>query len=84
MVNIGDRQMGREHAENVIHVPAEKTAISRGIHTALHDPVFRHKVSTCRNPYGDGRASERIVQVLRNIRIDDRLRVKHLEYGDSS
>jgi UDP-N-acetylglucosamine 2-epimerase len=33
-----------------------------------------------RNPYGDGNASERIVEVLKNIEIDTRLLVKELAY----
>ena len=36
--------------------------------------------STAKNPYGDGNASEKIVEVLKNITIDDKLLLKELTY----
>ena len=32
----------------------------------LHDPIFYKKMATAKNPFGDGRASERIVAILAN------------------
>src|SRR5579872_4564796 len=54
-VNIGLRQQGREHAENVINVRADKQAITRAITHAL-SPSFRRSIQNLKNPYGDGQA----------------------------
>jgi UDP-N-acetylglucosamine 2-epimerase (non-hydrolysing)/GDP/UDP-N,N'-diacetylbacillosamine 2-epimerase (hydrolysing) len=66
-VNIGDRQAGRSRPENVIDVENNKEDIKKAMHTALYDKEFLEKVSTCTNPYGDGKSSERIVKVLKEI-----------------
>lgn len=61
-VNVGDRQRGRVLAESVINAPAETQAIGEAIHKA-----FALDLSSVANPYGDGKSSERIVKVLREI-----------------
>jgi len=62
-VNIGERQKGRLSAASVIHCPAERVAISQAI-ARLFEPDFRASLATVHNPYGDGGASRRIVDVL--------------------
>lgn len=79
-VNIGTRQEGRERAENVIDVPHNKIEIIKAIKKTLFDKKFRTKVKKCKNPYGDGRASERIVKILSEIKIDKKLLQKKLTY----
>jgi UDP-N-acetylglucosamine 2-epimerase (non-hydrolysing)/GDP/UDP-N,N'-diacetylbacillosamine 2-epimerase (hydrolysing) len=79
VVNIGDRQRGRVRAANVIDVPCSREAILRGIKRAL-SPRFRASLAGMRNPYDryqDGRASERIKDVLKNIRLSDDLLKKN-------
>lgn len=61
-VNIGDRQKGRLKAASVLDCPPERTAIGKAIAAAL-----AMDCSDMVNPYGDGRASERIVQILKEI-----------------
>jgi UDP-N-acetylglucosamine 2-epimerase (non-hydrolysing)/GDP/UDP-N,N'-diacetylbacillosamine 2-epimerase (hydrolysing) len=59
-VNIGIRQDGRERASSVIDCPTERGAIGAAIARAFG--------LDCRgtvNPYGDGDASRRIVEILR-------------------
>jgi UDP-N-acetylglucosamine 2-epimerase (non-hydrolysing)/GDP/UDP-N,N'-diacetylbacillosamine 2-epimerase (hydrolysing) len=63
-VNIGDRQAGRERADNVIDVPARRGEIGLAVGRVLSDREFRERIGRSKNPYGDGRASERIVAVL--------------------
>lgn len=58
-VNIGDRQEGRLRAASVIDCPAERSAIAEAIGAALAGN-FRGTV----NPYGDGQAARRIVEIL--------------------
>jgi UDP-N-acetylglucosamine 2-epimerase (non-hydrolysing)/GDP/UDP-N,N'-diacetylbacillosamine 2-epimerase (hydrolysing) len=63
-VNVGDRQAGRERGENVIDVPARRNEIGVALERALNDGAFRERIGRTESPYGDGRASERIVAVL--------------------
>jgi UDP-N-acetylglucosamine 2-epimerase (non-hydrolysing)/GDP/UDP-N,N'-diacetylbacillosamine 2-epimerase (hydrolysing) len=62
-VNVGMRQQGRERARNSIDTPAEADAISASIAQAL-SPAFRESLTGMTNPYGDGHAAERIIEVL--------------------
>lgn len=68
-VNIGDRQRGRIRAESVIDCAPERSAIGAAIAT-LYTPEFRKRLKKVRNPYGDGGASERIVEALAAVSLD--------------
>jgi len=74
-VNIGERQDGRTRAANVIDVPTTSSAIAKGMEQAL-DPGFRAGLAGLINPYGDGNAAERIVDVLKTTPLDSRLIAK--------
>jgi len=79
-VNIGRRQDRRVRGENVIDVPefevhAIREAIGRAVSTG-----FRDSLRGCKNPYGDGCSSERILDLLQSTPKDDRLLVKQLTY----
>ena len=80
VVNIGSRNVGRQHAENMIFVDVEKEKIKDGIEKALYDKDFKEVVKMRVNPYGDGKTSERIVKVLSEIQIDKRLLQKKIAY----
>jgi UDP-hydrolysing UDP-N-acetyl-D-glucosamine 2-epimerase len=69
VVNIGERQSGRERNGNVVDVPWEAGAreIEKAIRFAISEKAFLKKVATRENLYGDGRASERVVKVLEGI-----------------
>jgi len=75
VVNVGFRQAGRLRAANVIDVGEDKAEILAGIRRAL-DPSFREGLAGLKNPYGDGRAAERIVRRLKSVALDDTLMVK--------
>jgi UDP-N-acetylglucosamine 2-epimerase len=78
-VNIGRRQAGRLQARNVINVPHDERAIGAAVEQAI-DPAFRSSLKGIENPYGDGRASDRIVNTLAGIEIDEKLLWKQLTY----
>ena len=80
VVNIGLRQEGRERSQNVIDIGHDKGQIKRAINKALYDKKFREKVGWCKNPYGDGKASERIVRILRKIKLEKKLLQKKITY----
>ena len=74
-VNIGLRQKGRERARNVIDAEPEKTSIQDAIEKA-RSAEFRKSLQGMINPYGDGNASGRIVEVLTTVPLGKRLRIK--------
>jgi len=79
-INIGIRQEGRLRADNVIDVDHDKDQIINAIQTALFDKDFKLKIQNCVSPYGDGKASERIVSILKNLEINENLVRKKMTY----
>jgi len=75
VVNVGRRQEGRLRARNVIDTGDGSGEIAAAIRRAI-DPAFRDSLAGMRNPYGDGGAAARIVDVLRAVPLDDRLVIK--------
>jgi GDP/UDP-N,N'-diacetylbacillosamine 2-epimerase (hydrolysing) len=73
VVNIGLRQKDRERSTNIIDVNHNKEEIKKAIIKALCDKEFIAKVKKCKNFYGDGKASKRIVNILNKIKIDKKL-----------
>jgi UDP-N-acetylglucosamine 2-epimerase (non-hydrolysing)/GDP/UDP-N,N'-diacetylbacillosamine 2-epimerase (hydrolysing) len=71
-VNIGLRQAGRERARNILDVPPEREPILAAVDRALQ-PGFRDSLAGLTNPYGDGRAAERIVATLAGSPVGERL-----------
>jgi GDP/UDP-N,N'-diacetylbacillosamine 2-epimerase (hydrolysing) len=65
VVNVGDRQRLRERSANIIDVPPQAEAIEAGLRAALN-----HGRWPCDNPWGDGRAGERIASLLATLPAD--------------
>lgn len=80
VVNIGIRQAGRERSTNILDVAHHRTEIQQAIQRALTDPEFHTQIQSCVNPYGDGKASKRIVEVLARIEITPDLLQKQITY----
>jgi GDP/UDP-N,N'-diacetylbacillosamine 2-epimerase (hydrolysing) len=64
VVNIGERQAGRERGDNVVDVMPRRDEIGRAIAEAIGDTAFRERARKSESPYGDGRAAERVVEIL--------------------
>jgi GDP/UDP-N,N'-diacetylbacillosamine 2-epimerase (hydrolysing) len=77
-VNIGTRQQSRLRAGNVIDVDFDRRAIVGAVQRALTDKAFRDGLNACRNPYGDGHAAERTLDVLLRLRLGSALTAKWL------
>jgi len=75
VVNIGTRQHGRVRAANVTDVGYERAEIVEGIRTAVQ-PEFRESLRELVNPYGSGQASDKIVERLKEVVLNDRLVTK--------
>ena len=68
-INIGERQNGRVAPDNIINCNTDYQSISNAINQVYSD-IFKDKVNNLSNPYGDGNSSERIVTILKNIKLD--------------
>lgn len=80
VVNVGNRQKGRLHAENVQFVDHDSEQICAAVEKAIFDNDYREYVRKCKNPYGDGRSSQRIADILANVPIDRKLLIKEITY----
>ncbi|MEG1244483.1 MAG: UDP-N-acetylglucosamine 2-epimerase [Oscillospiraceae bacterium] len=69
-VNIGDRQEGRFAPETVINCKCNKRDILNSIELALSDE-FKSKIKEFENPYGDGHATEKMINILKEISWND-------------
>jgi len=78
-INIGRRQKDRPQAANVINVNYNKAEIISAIYQAV-TPEFKEKAKVSANPYGDGQSSQRIVDILKTIKIDEKLLRKEMTY----
>lgn len=78
-VNIGRRQKGRVRGQNVVDCGHRVEEIVAAIERCL-EPTFRTSLKGMKNPYGDGRSSERIVEILKTIPIDEKLLIKEVTY----
>jgi len=77
-VNIGSRQLGRLRASNVIDADYDKNVIYNAIKKCLFDDEFRNKSRMCDNPYGIGNTGNKIVDVIKNININEKLLTKKM------
>lgn len=69
VINIGTRQRGREKASNVIDVDYDCEEILDAI-DYINSNEYQNNLNNCVNPYGDGKASERICNILKTIELD--------------
>lgn len=81
VVNIGIRQRGRIHSENVIDVGDSCAEISKGIQTVVATG-FKTGLADLKNPYGDGNASELIVNKLSEVLLDNEFLLKRFHDVD--
>lgn len=79
-INVGQRQRGRARSENVIDCESEASALAAALTTALEPGPFRDRLPFCRWPFGDGRAGQRIYEVLKATEAGPRLFDKRMTY----
>lgn len=77
VVNIGNRQKGRVMADNIICCGYDKQEIDLSIKKAL-SPEHQEVVRRTKSLYGEGDTSKKIVEVLENIEINEKLIKKKL------
>lgn len=69
VINIGNRQRGRMQANNIINCKSSKKEIMKSINFSQNNKSFKNSLKKCKNPYGDGKSSERIVKILKKINL---------------
>jgi UDP-N-acetylglucosamine 2-epimerase len=62
VINVGDRQLGRESGSNVAHVPSDKNAVVDALDRIMPGYRFPEK-----SPYGDGQSAPRIAKLLATL-----------------
>ena len=80
VINIGNRQKGRLHSENVNFVSHNKNEIKEAINKAINNKEYINYIQNCSNPYGDGNSSEKIVNLIDSITVDRKLLIKDITY----
>jgi UDP-N-acetylglucosamine 2-epimerase (non-hydrolysing) len=79
VVNVGNRQRGRDCGENVLHCSMASDDITRAMARAL-SPSFRDSLRGMRNIYGDGSASKTIVDRIQVVDLGEAFLAK--EFND--
>jgi UDP-N-acetylglucosamine 2-epimerase len=74
-VNVGLRQQGRERARNILDASPDCDSIIEAVRIAKSEE-FRRSLQGMTNPYGDGAAAEKIVEVLTKVPLTQDLRMK--------
>lgn len=80
VINVGERQRGRLHGNNVIFTNNDRNEIKDAINKITIDKNFINEVKKCYNPYGDGNSSNKIIEVLKTIELNDELIFKNITY----
>ena len=72
-INIGDRQTGRIKADSVIDCKPNQNSVSNAI-KKLYSNRFQNKLKTVDNPYGAGKATEKIMAILNKAILPNELK----------
>lgn len=65
VINLGNRQLGREYGENIIHCDINRDQIM----TTIKNLDMRPPLNSALNIYGDGKASQKIFEKLKDIAV---------------
>ena len=68
-INIGDRQKGRIQASSVLNCEASQSHVLTAIEEMYSDG-FQSRLKTAMNPYGTGGASQKIVDILKEVNVE--------------
>ncbi len=80
VVNIGSRQNGRLKPLNVISSSYEAKEIKKKILYCLNNKIFIKKIKNIKNPYGDGKSSNKIIKLLIKLNLNKNIVQKKITY----
>ena len=72
-INIGDRQKGRIKADSVIDFESNKNSIKKSF-KKLYSKEFQELLRGVKNPYGEGCASTKIIEVIKKVHLENILK----------
>lgn len=72
-INLGERQNDRISSDSVIHIKEPNLERMTDALKRIDSIQFKELLSEVENPYGDGNSAARILKILKNIDINDRL-----------
>lgn len=79
-INVGTRQRGRIHGNNVIFTDYDTGQILEAIQKVTENKNFLNIVKKKENPYGDGNSSNFVVEKIKELVITDNLIYKNITY----
>ena len=83
-INIGDRQKGRIRHKSVVDTNYDIDFIKDGIEKAMSID-FKESLKNMKYKFGDGDAAKNMVNIIKSIKIDEKLMRKKLEFpGDNN
>ncbi|MCX6165016.1 MAG: UDP-N-acetylglucosamine 2-epimerase [Ignavibacteriae bacterium] len=68
VINVGNRQRGRMRPKNILDVGFNKQKIKNSLKIILTDKKFIDSIKKIKNPYGDGFASDKILDILKKLK----------------
>ena len=80
VINIGTRQRGRLHSNNVVFINHKSKEIYFAIKKIFDNKKYRNSLANCKKPYGDGTSSKKIVDIIQSIKINNKLLIKDITY----
>jgi len=78
-VDIGDRQRGRVKADSVICCMPNKKSIDNALRK-IYSKDFKNILKNVKNPYGDGGASQKIKETIKNISLNGILKKSFYDF----
>lgn len=79
-INIGDRQKGRLQSASVINCGPDHKEIEQAMQQAK-TAQFREVAKNESNPYGDGNTSSKIIHVIKEVMLQDKIDLKKQFYN---
>jgi len=79
-INIGDRQRGRIAPENVIQCNSDYYQIKEAINE-MYSLEFQTQLKTVVNPLDHGGASKKILEIIKNIKLNNIMKKKFYDLG---
>jgi len=80
VINIGDRQDGREKNKNIIDCGYSTKEIIKKINYVTSNRKFQKKLKTIKNFYGEGKSGQKIFNIISKIKLDKNLLYKKTTY----
>lgn len=80
VINIGDRQDGREKNKNIIDCGYSKKEIINKINYVTSNRKFQKNLKTIKNFYGEGKSGQKIFNIISKIKLDKNLLYKKTTY----